>query len=155
MGLAKRLHFERIEEIMAETKYGKYIITEYQEKAEAPWTPEFKPGELIPLLFLDSRVVKGAFYVESNWTMPPFANESHGESHSHDYDEVLAFFGSDPEHPHDLNGVAEVHLGDEVHTVTKSCLIFVPKGTRHGPIDFKRIDRPIFHFACGTGQVYF
>jgi hypothetical protein len=140
---------------MAETKYGNYIITERKEKAEAPWTPKFKPDELIPTLFLDSRIIEGAFYVESAWTLPAFAKESHGETHSHNYDEVIAFFGSDPENPHDLNGLAEVHLGDEIHTVTKSCLIFVPKGLKHGPIDFKRIDRPIFHFTCGTGKVYF
>jgi hypothetical protein len=142
---------------MAETKtkYGKYIITELKPKIEAPWTPVFTPEELIPLLFVDNSVVEGAFYVESAWTLPPFAEKIHGETHSHDYDEVLAFFGSNPENPHDLNAEADVHLGDEVHTVTKSCLIFVPKGLKHGPIVFKRIDRPIFHFSCGTSRKYF
>ena len=140
---------------MPEIKYSKYIITDVIPKEEAPWAPVFKPDELIPMLFVDSRVIEGAFYVDSNWTLPPFANETHGEAHKHDYDEVLAFFGSNPENPHDLYAEAEVHLGDEVHTVTKSCLIFVPKGIQHGPIDFKRIDRPIFHFSCGTGKKYF
>jgi hypothetical protein len=140
---------------MPETKYGKYIITERKPKVEAPWAPEFKPDEIIPTLFLDSSIIEGAFYVESAWTLPAFANETHGEEHSHDYDEVLAFFGSNPENPHELYAEAEVHLGGEVHIVTKSCLIFVPKGVKHGPIDFKRIDRPIFHFSCGTGKIYF
>jgi hypothetical protein len=140
---------------MPETKYGKYIITEVKKKLEAPWIPKFKPDELIDMLFLDSSVIEGAFFVGSGWTLPPFAKESHGEAHSHDYDEVIAFFGSDPENPHDLYAEAEVHIGGEVHTITKSCLIFVPKGTSHGPIDFKRIDRPIFHFSCGTGKEYF
>ena len=140
---------------MPEVKYGKYIITDVIPKEEAPWSPKFKPDELIPMLFLDSRVIEGAFYVDSNWTLPAFAKESHGQAHSHDYDEVLGFFGSDPENPHDLYAEAEVHLGDEVHTVTKSCLIYIPKGTEHGPIDFKRIDRPMFHFSCGTGKQYF
>src|SRR5512136_1801925 len=107
---------------MSETKYGKYIITEVKTKVEAPWTPKFKPDELIPMLFIDGSVIKGAFYVESAWTLPPFAKESHGETHQHDYDEVLAFFGSNPQDPHNLNAEAEVHIGDEVHTITKSCL---------------------------------
>jgi hypothetical protein len=140
---------------MSETKYGKYIITEIKPKVEAPWTPKFKPDELIPMLFLDDSVIKGAFYVESAWTLPPFAKESHGESHHHDYDEVLAFFGTDTKNPHDLCAEAEVHIGGEVHTVTKSCLIFIPKNIPHGPIVFKRIDRPIFHFSCGTSKKYF
>jgi hypothetical protein len=140
---------------MSETKYGKYIITELKPKADAPWTPKFKPDELIPLLYLDNNVIKGAFYVESGWTMPPFAKETHGETHSHDYNEVLAFFGSNPKDPNNLNAELEVHMGDEVHKVTKSCLIFVPKNIPHGPFNFKRIDRPIFHFSCGTSTKYF
>jgi hypothetical protein len=137
-----------------ETKYGKCIITEIKPKIEAPWAPKFKPDELIPMLHLNSSVVKGAFYVETAWTLPPFAREPHGKTHKHPYDEVIAFFGSDTEHPFDLNAEAEVRLGDEVHTVTKSCLIFVPKGVPHGPIIFKRIDRPVFHFTCGTSKTY-
>ena len=140
---------------MPETKYGKYIITELKPKVDAPWTPKFKPDELIPLLYLDNSVIKGAFYVESGWTMPPFAKETHGETHCHDYNEVLAFFGSNPKDPNNLNAELEAHLGDEVHTITKSCLIFVPKGVTHGPFNFKRIDRPIFHFSCGTATKYF
>ena len=64
---------------MSETKYGKYIITELKPKIEAPWAPVFTPEELIPMLFLDNSVVEGAFYVESAWTLPPFAKESHGK----------------------------------------------------------------------------
>jgi hypothetical protein len=139
---------------VSQTKYGKYIITETKEKIEAPWSPVVKPDELIRMLFLDSSIVKGAFYVESAWQLPAFANESRGESHTHDYDEVIAFFGTDPENPHDLYAEAEVHIGGEVHTVTKSCLIFVPKGVPHGPIDFKNQEKPIFHFSCGTSKKY-
>jgi hypothetical protein len=140
---------------MPETKYGKCIITKREIKEDAPWSPKFGPDELIPLLYLDSSVVKGAFYIDSGWTLPGFAKETRGESHQHDYDEVLAFFGNDPENPQDLHAVAEVHIGGEVHTITKSCLIFVPKGVPHGPIDFKSIDRSIFHFSCGTSKKYF
>jgi hypothetical protein len=139
---------------MAESKYGKCIITDLKPKVEAPWTPKFTSEELTPLLFLDGTIIKEAFYVECNWTLPAFAKKVHGEAHQHDYDEVLAFFGSDLSDPHNLNAEAEVPLGDEVHIVTKSCLIFIPKGVKHGPINFKRIDKPIFHFACGTGNNY-
>src|SRR4030042_987329 len=130
------------------SKYEKCIITEVKPKKEAPWAPKFTRDELIPMLSLDNNVVKGAFYVETGWTMPPFAKSVHGMTHQHDYDEVLAWFGSNPEEPQNLYAEAEVHLGDEVITVTKSCLIFVPKNVPHGPIVFKRIDRPLFHFSC-------
>jgi hypothetical protein len=149
------MEFINKEEKMAETKYGKNIITEVIRKKEAPWTPKFGPEDQIPMMFIDNRVMEGAFYVESAWMLPGFAKETRGASHTHDYDEVLGFYGSNPKDPHNLNALAEVHIGGEIHTVTKSCLIFIPKGVPHGPIDFKRIDLPIFHFSCGTSSKYF
>jgi hypothetical protein len=142
---------------MSETKYGKYIITELKEpdpEKRAPWAPQFTPEELVHIVCLDSGILEGAFYVATDWTYPPFARESHGKPHKHDFDEVLAFIGGDPDNPHELYAEAHVPLGDEVHIVTKSCLIFVPAGVMHGPIDFKRIDRPVFHFSCAPAQKY-
>jgi hypothetical protein len=138
-----------------ESKYAKNIITEIIPKVAAPWSPKFTPDEIVRMLHIDDSVVKGSFYCETAWTLPAFAKETHGESHQHDYDEILAFFGSNPQDPTNLYAEAEVHIGGEVHTVTKSCLIFLPKNVPHGPIVFKRIDRPIFHFSCGTSQKYF
>jgi hypothetical protein len=140
---------------MPETKYGKYIITERETRPGAPWDPKFGPDELTPMMNLDSGIVKKAFYIDTGWTLPAFAKETHGLTHKHDYDEVLAFFGSDPENPHNLYAEVDVHIGDEVQTVTKSFLLFIPKGVPHGPMVFKRIDKPIFHFSCGTGKKYF
>jgi hypothetical protein len=140
---------------MAGNKYAKNIVTDFVPKVRADWEPKISPEQFIPVLNLDNDIVKGAFYVEVGWTLPPFARESHGESHTHDYDEVIAFFGSNPDDPHDLGAEAEIHIGGEVHTVTKSVMIFAPKGVPHGPIVFKRIDRPIFHFSCGVTGKYF
>lgn len=141
---------------MSVTKYGKYVITELKPKNEAPWTPVFKPEELTPVLFLDSSVLEGAFYVETAWLWPPFAeNQAHGDAHKHDYDEVLAFFGTDPRNSQELHAEIEVPLEDEIHYVTRSVILFIPKGLTHGPIKFKRMDKPLFHFACGTGKLYY
>ena len=67
--------------------------------------------------------------------------------HTHESDEIIGFFGSDPENPHDLGGEVEIWLEDEKHIITKSCLIFVPRGMKHCPLEIKRVDRPIFHFS--------
>jgi hypothetical protein len=50
---------------MSGIKYGKNIITELKPKISVPWEPKFTPEELVPVLHLDSSIVKGAFYVES------------------------------------------------------------------------------------------
>lgn len=148
---------------MAETKYGKYIITELKRNlALAPWAKEDKPPEeAARVLHLDSEVLPGAFYAEGLWYWPrkipavPLSDRPNApKPHKHDFDEVLAAFGTNREDPHDLCGELEVWLDGEKHIVTKSFIIFIPKGLMHGPIGFNRIDRPIFHFGCGPAQMY-
>ncbi len=138
------------------TKYGKYIITELKEKEKTPWTKEKTAKENIPVLYLDNNVIKGAFYVETAWFLPARAKRTEEDvtPHKHDYDEVLAVFGTDLKDPSDLGGELEVWLGDEKHMITKSCMIFIPKGLQHGPIRWTKMERPVFHFACGTGKNY-
>ena len=48
----------------------------------------------------------------------------------------------------------EVWLGGEKYSITKSCLIYVPKGVRHCPIRFVRIDTPILFFTGGMATKY-
>ena len=146
---------------MAESKYGKYIVTEMKKHiAEAAWTPEVgvagggKDGRV---LWLDNEVVPGSFYVETVWQFPPKPGDppkAPTETHTHDFDEILCFFGTNPEDPHDLGGEVELWLEDEKHTITKSCIVFIPKGMKHCPLTIKRVDRPIFEFTAGPGSMY-
>jgi hypothetical protein len=145
----------------AESKYGKYIVTELknitEEAAWVPPSPIAGNGHGGRILFLDGEVVPGSFYVETVWEYPqpddspprlPVA------AHTHDYDEVLGFFGSDLNNPYDLGGEIEFWIGDEQHILTKSCLIFVPKGVSHCPLVIRRADKPIFEFTTFPGQLY-
>jgi hypothetical protein len=136
---------------MAKSKYGKYIITGLK--------PDMPPGEQnhLRLIYLDDKVVKGAFYVECVWIWPGskfYPAQAESEAHTHDFDEVITFLGTNPEDPNDLCGEIEFWLEDERHILKESCLVFVPKGMKHCPLIIRRVDRPIFHFAAGPGGVY-
>ena len=146
---------------MANTKYGKYIVTEMKRKvAEAAWTPEVGiagDGKDGRVLWLDSEVVPGAFYLETVWQFPQKKGDPPKpvtQPHKHDFDEVLCFFGTNPEDPYDLCGEIEFWLGDEKYTITRSCIVFIPKGLQHCPLIIKRVDRPIFEFTTGPGTMY-
>jgi quercetin dioxygenase-like cupin family protein len=109
-------------------------------------------GTYSHVAWLDSNRIEGAFYTECVWYYKP--RISLVGSHTHDFDEVIAFFGSNPDDIHDLGGEVELWMGGEKHIITKSCLVFVPKGVEHCPLSFNRVDRPIFHFTAGTGGKY-
>jgi hypothetical protein len=75
-------------------------------------------------------------------------------AHTHDTDEIIGFFGNNPKDPYDLGGEIEIWLEDEKYILTKSCLIFVPKGMKHCPLVIRKVDRPIFHFTTVTEGQY-
>ena len=125
---------------MGESKYAKYIITEADpDKVELQHMRT-------RILGLNDKVLPGAMDVNCVW----YTGASDGvlrEAHSHAFDEVLAFIGTDPENPRDLGGEIEIWLGDEKFLLTKSCLVFLPKGLVHCPMSILKVYRPIFHFA--------
>jgi hypothetical protein len=142
---------------MAESKYAKYIITETKPNLKPPKyrvdLEDELPSMLTRLAYLDDDVIKGAFYLECVWFWKGF-DAVKVEAHTHDFDEVIAFFGTNPEDPHDLGGEIELWLGDEKHLLTKSCIVFVPKGLKHCPLIIRKVDRPISHFTTGPKGIY-
>ncbi len=141
---------------MPETKYGKYIITKHVKQLKSSHEKGIRPEDQTEVLLLDDEVLKGAFFVNGVWFWPEMVNNPVEtiEPHSHDYDEVLACFGTDTQNPHDLGGELVACIGDEKHVITESCIIFLPKGTKHGPFRFTRMDRPIFHFSISLAKQY-
>jgi hypothetical protein len=138
---------------MSKTKYGKYIITAPKANFwDEEGTKKDGPDVITPVTYLDDKVLEGAFYVECNWFWK--ANKFSPPTHTHDFDEVLAFLGTNPEDPHDLCGEVELWLDGEKHILTKSCLVFIPRGLKHCPMLVRRADRPIFHFSTGTSGKY-
>ena len=139
------------------TKYGKYIITGVKAGLEHPAfrqdAADVAAGNHTRLIYLDEEVIKGAFYVECVWYWKG-SEKSIVDAHTHPFDEAITFFGTNPDDPEDLCGEVELWLEDEKHILTKSCLIFVPKGMKHCPLVIRRADRPIFHFTTGPGGKY-
>ena len=65
--------------------------------------------------------------------------------HSHDYDEFLAFFGSNAKDVFDFDAEIEVLVGEEgeKHIIDKATVFYIPKGFWHCPLDIKRIGKPV------------
>ncbi len=150
---------------MSESKYGKYIITEDFMPPEPPamiqaMEDQAKRGKILDrtmLLGIQDSIVPGCpLFVgcEILWGLPGGKPVSIELPHSHDFDEVIGFAGTNRNYPRDLGGEIEFPMDDEIHILTKTCLIFVPKGVKHCPVTFKRIDTPIFMFETANRQSY-
>jgi hypothetical protein len=140
---------------MMEAQYGKYIVTELK----SPHSPEQAARYAQwakRILWMDDKVVEGAFQMNCAWYLRPPANptpEASG-SHTHDTDEIIGFFSGDSEAPYDLGGEVEFWIEGEQHILTRSCMIFIPAGMKHCPLILRRVDRPIFHFSTVVSGEY-
>lgn len=146
---------------MAKLKYAKNIITETKplpkeimEKIRAMPKEAISAVKSTRLLWLDDEVAKGAFYMEGLWFWEGSQKISMEEPHVHNFDEIIGFIGTNQEDPHDLGGEVEIWLDDEKYILTKSCLVFIPKGLKHCPLLFRRINSPIFWFTIGNSSMY-
>jgi hypothetical protein len=159
---------------MDESKYGKYIITGLKQRVVLPSfrhgqvVEDIKPGEkrmINHVIWMDStQVPDSPFYTECVWfrtfndatpeelelltVLPPLP------AHTHPFEEIVTFFGSNPDDPEDLGGEVEFWLEDEQFILTKSFLAYVPAGMKHCPLKMRRVDRPMFHFTFGPGLNY-
>ena len=138
---------------MTDSKYGKYVITdlivpEEKKKIAADYAKYAKR-----ILWMDENVVPGAFHINTAWYLKA-ANTLEDKPHVHDTDEIIGFFGNDPDNPNELHGELEMWIEDEKHIITKSALLFVPAGMKHCPLILKRVDQPIFHFTTVPGKRY-
>ena len=163
--MAHRTSSQLKEASMANLKYQKYIVTEMKANVrEAGWThPMHNAGKGSDgrVLWLDNEVLPGAFYLETVWAYPRGPGEPADkypqritDPHVHDFDEVLCFFGTNFQDPHDLAGEIEFWLDDEQYIIDYSCLIFVPRDLKHLPLVFRRIDSPVFFFTAGNSTKY-
>ena len=138
---------------MAESKYGKYVVTELKIPPEKEKIVEAYSKYATRILWMDENVVEGAFHMNTAWYLKE-ATTLESVPHDHDTDEIIGFFGSDSGNPYDLGGEIEIWLEDEKHIITKTAMLFVPAGMKHCPLYIRRVDRPIFHFTTVTGGRY-
>ncbi len=150
---------------MAGSRYGRYIVTEDlmpPQPAEAVKAMEeqAKEGRILDrtmLLGIQDSIVPGCSLFagcEILWGLRGGKPVSIEIPHSHDFDEVIGFGGTNRNYPRDLGGEIEFQIGGEKHIITKTCLIFVPKGVVHCPVTFNRIDTPIFMFEAANNAAY-
>jgi hypothetical protein len=66
-----------------------------------------------------------------------------GESHKHDFDQVIFFMGGDPNNVVDFDAEADFTLGDINYVITYPACVFIPKGLMHGPLNIRRVTKPL------------
>lgn len=139
---------------MAQGKNKKYILTDLKLPEDIKKRLARYSERATRILWLDDAAIPGiSLSLICSWYWK--ATEEVGTpAHMHDFDEVLGFFGSDSQNPHDLGGEVELWLEDEKYLINQSCLVFVPKGMKHCPLRVTRVERPIFFLSVSLSSQY-
>jgi quercetin dioxygenase-like cupin family protein len=137
---------------MSDLKFAKYVLTDlrlppHKEAKEPEYNRWAKH-----LLWMDNSVIKGAPFVNTAWYFRPKMDVI--LAHTHDFDEVIGCFGTDPQKPYELRGEVEFWLEDEQYVLRNSFLIFIPRGLKHCPMHVLKVDEPIFHLSLATVVQY-
>jgi len=134
---------------MDENRCEKYFVT----KPAYEVTPKFEVKGRIPAMTLMSEnLVPGTkMYIEAGWVLGmPDPNPHIGE-HTHNYDEIIVHFGMDPKNPEDLGGEMEICMGGQPFLIKSTSAIYVPKGVKHGPLTWKKFERPHLEMTIMIG----
>ena len=147
-------------ESQGEKKYAKYIVLASSPHLQAAAArggdlSKVDTPKLHHFLALNNTVAAGSIMVNCSWV---YAGEEPGgmSAHAHPYPEVIGFAGGDPKDADNLGADLEFWMDDEKFMITKSCLIYIPSGIKHGPIITRNLTKNIFHFdiQLTTGDVH-
>jgi hypothetical protein len=134
---------------MPEPGFSKYLVN----KPAYEVIPNMEvAGRITAMTLLSSNLIPGVkTYIETGWVLDMPDPNPHIMEHTHDYDEIVIHLGINPDDPEDLGAEIEFYLGGEKLVLNKTSTVYVPKGVRHGPLIWKRVDRPHLEMTIMLG----
>jgi hypothetical protein len=135
---------------MSERKYEKLV---YQFKPE--YNEVAADGAGTDFVFSPQAYFRGASQIPGSrfnmgfqiFVKPFFLDRT---PHYHPVDEYLIFLGGNFPNLFDFDAEISLFIGEEMEefTITEPTIVRIPAGVQHCPLNFKRIDRPVFFQAA-------
>jgi len=114
--------------------------------------PERKSRGFLPL-HIEDDMVPGAFYVDVVKVYEGTGGAPAPE-HVHEWPELLAMVGADPDNPRAIDGEMVIYLNGEKFSTNKSSYICIPAGVKHCPWEYNNIKSHAVIFSTGPHGEY-
>jgi quercetin dioxygenase-like cupin family protein len=105
------------------------------------------------VLHIEDDMIPGAFYVDVVKVYEG-TGAAPAPEHVHEWPELLAMVGADPDKPREINGEMAIYLNGEYHTTPKSSFVCIPAGVKHCPWEFNNIRSHTVIFSTGPHGEY-
>jgi hypothetical protein len=142
-------------------KEKKYTIIDHTKERfsvggdfkEAPRPPTPRTSKGARILHIEEDMVPGSFYVDFVWIFEG-SGSAPAPEHTHEWPELIAWAGADPNRPRQVSGPMSIVLEDETHSTDLSTLVCIPKQTKHCPWLWQNIRTPNLNFSAGPQGMY-
>ncbi|MGD1118573.1 MAG: hypothetical protein ABR886_03730 [Dehalococcoidales bacterium] len=136
---------------MAQDQFTKYVVSQPVYIANAGHKGRTSPGMT---LMSRQQVPEAHTYIELAWIYTKPGSNPHSGEQVHDFDEILLYWGRDSARPQVLGGEIEIYIGGQPITFNTTGGIYIPKGTPHGPVTWKKFSQPHLEMmmVLGTGD---
>jgi hypothetical protein len=133
---------------MPGSKYSKYITTEVVKE-----DPKH-PGSHVTSTRHLEKFGGGHLSVDSIYITRPHLMIS--QPHKHEFPQYLSFFSANPNDAKDFDAEIEISLGDppEKYIIKSPTSVYIPAGLHHGPMDFKKINKPVLFIDIAVTGKY-
>jgi hypothetical protein len=121
------------------SQYERYVVRKplYEE------FPDVRNRQSPPMTFMSSRQVPGSrHHIRLGWVNGIPDPNPHVYEHAHDYDQLVHYWGGHPATPQVLGGEIEYYIGGQPVTFNTTTCLFIPRGTPHGPVTWKKFEFP-------------
>jgi hypothetical protein len=138
---------------MDKMSYAKYLVRKPIYEAGATVV---KNRQRPTMTLISNAQVPGAnCYIELGWVFGMPEPNPHIFEMSHRYDEIVMHYGSNPVNPEELGGEIEFFASGQPLTFNTNTALFVPQGIKHGPLIWKKFQKPHIEmaFIIGTGDL--
>lgn len=120
---------------MAESKYAQHIFTEPQGLS--------RDGTPFEGFIAGPEKLGVDCQIQYSIVTKPSQRDDRPEPHTHDFGQVICFFGSNPQDIYDFDAEIELFLGGEKQVITAPSMISIPAGLVHCPLVFRRVGKPV------------
>ena len=87
---------------------------------------------------MDGTAIPGCVFCEAWWLIENIKTDGSLSAHE-DADELMFFFGCSEDDKNDLCGEIVFQIENDVFTVSKTCMFFIPRGAAHGLLEVRNI----------------
>ena len=137
---------------MPKVDYDKYLVRKPAYEVGVQAVGKHKGHQVPSMTYMSNSLVPGSnTYVEVSWIYDVPTPNPYVSEHAHNYNEIVMHIGSDPNDPESLGGEMTIEVEGQPLTFNRTTALFLPAGTKHGPLTWQKVTRPHIEMTVMLG----